>query len=352
MRSFNVLEFRQTPSTVLDPIFQKQSVIQRVCASTHPALLQHLLSAYINKPTSCFQWQTSSGSKIWPMLKMLQRSELSKSPSKSREPGMKKRFQRTQRLHLETPILYLKSVQCVPPPTSTTSHSYGPQEEPERYVNPYVMNYGHLTPEEHQRELDEARRATLPVRWERERREEAEREAKEHWEASQRWQAQVVSAGFISDPNVPVGLPPMGINTDPRPRALPDVHQALRANNPKAPTSQPVIAKKAPPSTGRPLPRAFYREDEPPRICTGTVQPLPQPQLPTATPMTPTYPPRPPLSALPQPVADPRAPLKHPLPQPAQQGPPNKQVRSKAFPPKGADGKPLVTCSTTSTFRS
>ena len=59
--------------------------------------------------------------------------------------------------------------------------------------------------------------------------------------------------------------------------------------------------------------------------------------------MTPAHPPRPPISALPQPMAEPPAPMasKHPLPQPAQQGPPNKAIRSKAF-PQGQDGKPLV----------
>ena len=50
--------------------------------------------------------------------------------------------------------------------------------------------------------------------------------------------------------------------------------------------------------------------------------------------MTPAHPPRPPISALPQPVQEPPVPatLKHPLPQPAQQGPPDKQGRSKEFP--------------------
>ena len=50
--------------------------------------------------------------------------------------------------------------------------------------------------------------------------------------------------------------------------------------------------------------------------------------------MTPAIPARPPISALPQLPTDSRSPvtLKHPLPQPAQQGPPNKQVRHKAFP--------------------
>ena len=55
---------------------------------------------------------------------------------------------------------------------------------------------------------------------------------------------------------------------------------------------------------------------------------------PTATPMTPGYPPRPPVEALPRPVPEvaSQPTLKHPLPLPAQQGPPNKQARHKAFP--------------------
>ena len=55
---------------------------------------------------------------------------------------------------------------------------------------------------------------------------------------------------------------------------------------------------------------------------------------PTATPTTPGYPPRPPVEALPKPVPEvvSQPTLKHPLPEPAQQGPPNKQVRHKAFP--------------------
>ena len=50
--------------------------------------------------------------------------------------------------------------------------------------------------------------------------------------------------------------------------------------------------------------------------------------------MTPGHPPRPPIEALPKPITETTSPAthKHPLPQPAQQGPPNKQVRHKAFP--------------------
>ena len=131
-------------------------------------------------------------------------------------------------------------------------------------------------------------------------------------------------------------------------RTLPEVHDALRQNDPsKAPASQPIL-KKAPPTTGRGRPAAFYVGDEPPRIGTAPVQPPPPPRPapaedvqtqgtfhpPAATPATPCHPPRPPINALPKPIPEvtSQATHKHPLPQPAQQGPPNKQVRHKAFP--------------------
>ena len=123
-------------------------------------------------------------------------------------------------------------------------------------------------------------------------------------------------------PAVPKGVSSM--------RALPEVHDALRRHDPsKAPASQPILSKKAPPTTA-----GFYSDSEPPRIGSEQVQPAPPPKLPGSTPTTPAHPPRPPISALPQPVQESSTPatLKHPLPQPAQQGPPNKQVRHKAFP--------------------
>ena len=132
-------------------------------------------------------------------------------------------------------------------------------------------------------------------------------------------------------------------------RALPNVHEALHQNDPsKAPVSQPILPKKAPPTTGRGRQTGFYSDDEPPRIGSAPVQPPPPPRplstwdaqpqgifhLRTATPMTPGYPPRPPVEALPKPIPEvaSQATLKQPLPEPAQQGPPNKQVRHKAFP--------------------
>ena len=84
------------------------------------------------------------------------------------------------------------------------------------------------------------------------------------------------------------------------------------------------MAKKPPPSTGRPLPKGFHRGDATPikvQPVTGPVQTPPPLRLPTATPTTPAHPPRPPPSALPKPAeATPTPPTtKHPLPQPALQ---------------------------------
>ena len=129
-------------------------------------------------------------------------------------------------------------------------------------------------------------------------------------------------------------------------RVLPDVHAALRQNDPSMAThSQPVL-KKAPPSTGRPMPAGFYSDKEPPRIGTPVQPPPPTTSRPeaaqvpslnlplAATPMTPSHPPRPPIEALPKyaSMETSQGANKHPLEPPAQQGPPNKHVRHKAFP--------------------
>ena len=145
-----------------------------------------------------------------------------------------------------------------------------------------------------------------------------------------------------ADSPVPQGPPLKGVSSA---RVLPNVHEALRQNAPmsKAPSTQPSLPKKAPPTTGEGMPAGFYRVEEPPRIGSEQTQPAPPPKLPASAPTTPAHPPRPPISALPQPVQEPPASttLKHPLPQPAQQGPPNKQGRSKDF-PRDQSGNPLV----------
>ena len=181
--------------------------------------------------------------------------------------------------------------------------------------------------------------------WNREAREAALREKEEHDRSVEEWKAQVEGRGFPDHPAIPFGPPPKGTSSM---RVLPNVHEALRQNDPSmSPGSQPVL-KKAPPSAGRPRPKASYSESEPARIGTTPVQPPPPPKPVnpwdvqpqgifhplTATPMTPGNPPRPPIEALPKPMptGTSQATHKHPLPQPAQQGPPNKQVLSRGLP--------------------
>ena len=93
----------------------------------------------------------------------------------------------------------------------------------------------------------------------------------------------VEGRGFPDHPDFPFGPPPkLGPKETPFMRVLPNVHEALRQNDPSmAPGSQPVL-KKAPPSTGRPRPKGFYSESEPPRIGTAPVQHPPPPKPPAS----------------------------------------------------------------------
>ena len=113
-------------------------------------------------------------------------------------------------------------------PTSTGQ--IGPREEPEKYPTSLIAN--------------DCGWAEL---WEKEA----------HERSIQEWQAQIESRGFASHPCIPSGPPPKKTSSM---RVLPNVYDALRHNDPSmAPGSQPVL-KKAPPSAGRPRPKAFYSE--------------------------------------------------------------------------------------------
>ena len=92
------------------------------------------------------------------------------------------------------------------------------------------------------------------------------------------------------------------------------------------------------------MPPGFYSDKEPPRIGSPVQPPPPPTSRPdaaqglnfplAATPMTPSYPPRPPIDTLPKhpSMETGSGANKHPLEQPVQQGPPHKHVRPKAFP--------------------
>ena len=173
---------------------------------------------------------------------------------------------------------------------------------------------------------------------ERQQAEAAEHEA--HERSIREWDAQIQARG-LDAPSLPRGPPPQGISSQ---RVLPRVHEALRQNDPSVTShSQPAV-KKAPPTSGRPMPSVFHSETEPPRIGSGVQPPppaAPRPKvvpsiaLPLAeTPMTPGHPPRPPLSALPKysSMEMNTGASKHALDPPTAQAPPSKQVRCKAFP--------------------
>ena len=184
-----------------------------------------------------------------------------------------------------------------------------------------------------------ARLPQLPaMEIERQQAEAAEHEA--HQRSIEEWEAKV-KARELDNAALPCGPTPQGTSSM---RVLPNVHEALRQNDPKMTSfSQPVV-KKAPPTLGRPRPSAFYSDAEPPRIG-AVLQPpppaeprpavVPSVELPlAATPMTPSHPPRPPIAALPKypSMETSSCANKHPLEQPAAQAPPSKHVRCKAYP--------------------
>ena len=160
----------------------------------------------------------------------------------------------------------------------------GPREEPEQFVTRWMVNDGRWTAEEFDALLCKARQAVNNDDMEREIEDAVQREKEAHERSIKEWEARL---------------------------AAQEVHAALRQNDPSVAThSQPVL-KKVPPSTGRPMPKGFYSDKEPPRI--GPVQ-IPPPTTPrpgaaqveglslplAATPMTPGHPPRPPIEALPK----------------------------------------------------
>ena len=175
---------------------------------------------------------------------------------------------------------------------------------------------------------------------EKERREAAAAEHEAHQRSIEEWESKI-KAKELHHPAIPTGPHPQAASSM---RELPNVHEALRQNDPSAiPFSQPAV-KKAPPTLPRARPAAFYSDTEPPRIGSEIAPPPPAAPRPevvpsvalplAATPMTPGHPPRPPLSALPKhpSMETSSGANKHALEPPTAQAPPSKQVRCKAFP--------------------
>ena len=134
----------------------------------------------------------------------------------------------------------------------------GQREEPEQFPTRFIINDGRWTQEEHEELLRKAAQAWNYRDWNREQHDAALREKEAHERSIQEWEAKVDSQGLKDHPDVPRGPPPKETSSM---RVLPNVHEALRQNDPSmAPGSQP-----APPSTGRPRPKGFYSDKEPPK---------------------------------------------------------------------------------------
>ena len=142
---------------------------------------------------------------------------------------------------------------------------HGPREEPERFVSRYIPNDGSLTRQAYDALLRRAAQTFNNQDMEREIEDAVQREQEAHDRSVKEWEARIAAQELKDHHDIPLGPAPSGTSSM---RALPNVHDALRQNDPsKATHSQPVV-KKAPPSMGRPMPAGFYSDKEPPRIGT------------------------------------------------------------------------------------
>ena len=118
---------------------------------------------------------------------------------------------------------------------------YGPHEEPEKFATRWVTRGGY-TQEEWDAYFEKHRKAWSNHDMERERQQAEAAEYEAHQRSIQEWEARV-KASELDNAALPCGPTPEGTSSM---RALPDVHEALRQNDPKmASYSQPVV-KKAP----------------------------------------------------------------------------------------------------------
>ena len=130
----------------------------------------------------------------------------------------------------------------------------GPREELEKFPTRFIINDCGWSQEEHEAMLRKAAQGWNYRDRNRERQEAELRKKEAHERSIQEWQAQVESQVFKGHPCVLCGPPPKETSSM---RVPPNVHEALRQNDPsRAPGSQPVL-KKAPPSAGRPRPKAL-----------------------------------------------------------------------------------------------
>ena len=109
------------------------------------------------------------------------------------------------------------------------SLEYGPRPEPERFATRYILNDGSMPQEEYEELM---RKAAQPfnnrdMEIERQQAEAAEHEA--HQRSIEEWEAKVKTRE-LDNAALPCGPTPQGTSSM---RVLPNVHEALRQNDPK-----------------------------------------------------------------------------------------------------------------------
>ena len=108
------------------------------------------------------------------------------------------------------------------------SREYGPHPEPERFVTRWVSRDGY-TQEEWEAYFRKHRQAWSNHDMENERQQAEAAEHEAHQRSIQEWEARV-KAQELDNPAIPCGPTPAGTSSM---RALPDVHEALRQNDPR-----------------------------------------------------------------------------------------------------------------------
>ena len=120
----------------------------------------------------------------------------------------------------------------------------GPREEPEEFPTRFILNDGRWSEEEHEALLRKAAQAWNCRDMDRELEDAVQREKEAHEQSIKAWEARIALQELPDHPGIPRGPPPKETSSM---RVLPDVHAAVRQNDPSMIAgSQPVLKKALP----------------------------------------------------------------------------------------------------------
>ena len=105
----------------------------------------------------------------------------------------------------------------------------GPREEPEPFASRMILNDGQWTEAEHEALLRKAAQAFNYRDMNRELEDAVQREKEAHEWSIQEWEARIALQDLTDHPEIPRGPPPKETSSM---RVLPNVHAALRQNDP------------------------------------------------------------------------------------------------------------------------